>query len=757
MTARHGWLALVLLVAGCGGGGSDGGGSNPPPAPPPNFSIGFSVTGLAGDGLVISGAGQTVPVDADGNFTLVSSIASGTAYNVSVQTHPTGPQQYCAVSNGSGTVGGNVTNIAVSCMDGLVVQGQVTDAPIPGAIVTFTIGDLTFTTVADGNGFYELLIGSDDEDAVVIARARGAGGQAFVDFRGILGIFGGLHGLADGEVLNDSLLHAVNITNVSTARFILLTRFLNGQPPATAEELAEAEARLYTNDLINIAVAIKVIVDNPDFDLPDGFASIFDFASDIGAVRSFIVEANSAMSPTPFEQARTALLSDPSLVPGFSQETLASAYYLIPPTPEQLMAPMGHKLELDEGGVGTFLNTYLVGTLSATHTFEWAYTDGALTLTYDQPDPMDFPFGGNASTSQMRAAGLITDEESSRLTNAGVFFLSYYQYPVEDVFRALAASGDVIPVMVERSVRRVFRPWNLDEEGVIEPSDWYPPASIGGYEFQDVAAFDGFGFTEEQVVGEWAIYLHREYGPFSDPVIPEGRYIETFVADLVTFSANGTATAQFYEEPITWTVTQDGRLVMQLGEEWVQEVRMLELRGPVVGTFIEVYHEPTERRFGGNLFAVKRDTSFQPDASYFFTGATDFWTAYTGMWQAQYWDATGPNLEALYPTALFGLLFEADGDYGRGNFSWVQGGVTGSIAYWGTWVFDEEGFVFAERVDTQPAFYSTRSWWPVAEDADGFLYTVEEQQLLDSVSEEMRVFSPLRIGVHRKEPRLTSD
>lgn len=111
---------VLLMFAACGGGGSGGSGNTPTPPPPPTptFTLGGTVSGLNGSGLVLASNGQTLAVAANGPFTFATAIASGTAYNVTVATQPNGPAQNCLVTDGSGTVGSaNVTTVTIACRD----------------------------------------------------------------------------------------------------------------------------------------------------------------------------------------------------------------------------------------------------------------------------------------------------------------------------------------------------------------------------------------------------------------------------------------------------------------------------------------------------------------------------------------------------------------------------------------------------------------------------------------------------------------
>lgn len=81
------------------------------------FSVGGTVIGLLGSGLVLqNNGGDDLAVGADGLFTFPAELASGATYSVSVRTQPSNPNQACTVTNGRGTIGSaDVGNVVVSC------------------------------------------------------------------------------------------------------------------------------------------------------------------------------------------------------------------------------------------------------------------------------------------------------------------------------------------------------------------------------------------------------------------------------------------------------------------------------------------------------------------------------------------------------------------------------------------------------------------------------------------------------------------
>lgn len=80
------------------------------------FTIGGTVHGLSGSGLVLRNNGEHITVSADGAFQFAGTVAAGGAYNVEVASQPTGAVEHCAVHAGSGTAYGDVAGVMVTCL-----------------------------------------------------------------------------------------------------------------------------------------------------------------------------------------------------------------------------------------------------------------------------------------------------------------------------------------------------------------------------------------------------------------------------------------------------------------------------------------------------------------------------------------------------------------------------------------------------------------------------------------------------------------
>jgi uncharacterized delta-60 repeat protein len=87
----------------------------PPPPPPPAFTVGGTVDGLAGSGLVLVNRGTELHVTGNGAFTFPGTFPDGSPLDVRVQTQPANPDQVCTVVHGTGTISADVTDVTVHC------------------------------------------------------------------------------------------------------------------------------------------------------------------------------------------------------------------------------------------------------------------------------------------------------------------------------------------------------------------------------------------------------------------------------------------------------------------------------------------------------------------------------------------------------------------------------------------------------------------------------------------------------------------
>lgn len=96
-----GWIvtiAAAMLISGCGGGAAKGGGAAAVEEPAAEFSIAADVTGLQGQGLVLTlDQAEDVAVAADGHVAFSRKVRRGQTVSLAVKAQPTSPAQTCLV------------------------------------------------------------------------------------------------------------------------------------------------------------------------------------------------------------------------------------------------------------------------------------------------------------------------------------------------------------------------------------------------------------------------------------------------------------------------------------------------------------------------------------------------------------------------------------------------------------------------------------------------------------------------------------
>ncbi len=166
-----GIVALALAACGGGGGSSTPASQSSSPPPPAQYSIGGSVSGLTGTGLVLQdNGGDNLAVPQNGTFTFATQVNSGAAYSVTVMTQPSG--QTCTVASGSGTASANVTTVAVSCAAAaastVTIGGTVSGLSGTGLVLEDNGGD-NFTVTQNGTFTFATALATGAAYAVTVA------------------------------------------------------------------------------------------------------------------------------------------------------------------------------------------------------------------------------------------------------------------------------------------------------------------------------------------------------------------------------------------------------------------------------------------------------------------------------------------------------------------------------------------------------------------------------------------------------------
>ncbi len=102
--------------------------------------------------MLQNNGGDSLTITANGSFTFKTPVTGPTdAYEVTVNTQPTTPNQICTVTGGSGTATANVTKVAVTCVLSYTIGGNVSGLVGTGLILENS-SDQEQLTILPANG-----------------------------------------------------------------------------------------------------------------------------------------------------------------------------------------------------------------------------------------------------------------------------------------------------------------------------------------------------------------------------------------------------------------------------------------------------------------------------------------------------------------------------------------------------------------------------------------------------------------------------
>ena len=155
---------------------------------PDEYTVGGTLTGLAGSGLVLqNNDGDNLAVSSNGDFTFTTTLEDGSAYAVTILSQPTDLNQTCTVSNGIGVLAGeNVTSVVVSCVTntytiggsvaGLAGSGLVLQNNAGDDLGVDTNGSFTFATALEDGSDYSVTILTQPSDLTQSCSVSSASG-----------------------------------------------------------------------------------------------------------------------------------------------------------------------------------------------------------------------------------------------------------------------------------------------------------------------------------------------------------------------------------------------------------------------------------------------------------------------------------------------------------------------------------------------------------------------------------------------------
>ncbi len=207
----------------------------------------------------------------------------------------------------------------------VTITGIVTDEPIPNADVYISVGDLDQQTKANEQGEYSSLLSVDDSEKSRLVKIRAVGPSGTkdenVEFVSQLNSVEALVEQAgdDGELTKEDNF-AVNVTNVSTAEYVLIQK--SETPIETDAQLQSALTGVDAEEKLELASLIKIAVDK-DVDLPEGVESTLELISNEQTAEEFKKTALEKDANI-IEDTKEEIKDDKDLVNGLTGELVGN-------------------------------------------------------------------------------------------------------------------------------------------------------------------------------------------------------------------------------------------------------------------------------------------------------------------------------------------------------------------------------------------------------------------------------------------------
>ncbi|WP_404408679.1 Ig-like domain-containing protein [Pseudidiomarina marina] len=218
--------------------------------------------------------------------------------------------------------------VTVTVSQTVGISGRAVDSPIANAIITITIGETTYTTEADADGYFDLdlnLLNSAD-DTVLEIIATGVGEQDYVTLSSRLSTVADLLELAgEDRVLSAEESSDVVVTHVTTAMNQQLEVLAAGES-ITSANIQELMMQVDGQLVLEMAALIKLLVDDENYSLPEGFTSIEDFLNDSDAYNTLLNETNISGD---LQAMVAATLADSDVMPAIDPVQQAGNFILL--------------------------------------------------------------------------------------------------------------------------------------------------------------------------------------------------------------------------------------------------------------------------------------------------------------------------------------------------------------------------------------------------------------------------------------------
>lgn len=621
---------LTLMLA-CGGGG---GGTEPDPEPPVGNNqepVLTEDTGESLNGAVItvdSLANDTDPENDPLTITSVANSQFGEAIIIDnkIQVTPSDSLQAGTetisyiVSDGQGNSVSSSVNLIYS--QSVTIKGKVLGLSGESLQLDYSLGNNSFTADVAGEGEFEFTVTGQDLSLLIRLSANN-GVHTLKGYSKSLETL--IQSSDENRELSSASSHLVVITPASDVYESLLMNSLSNLE-RTEERLQAFELNLDADVLLETAAMVKMFSQD-NVILPDGISVLEDFITNKDVIWSFsqslvaddeTLSTNGSSSGSlvkgialhsakldseiqilkdliqPYVKPRlsTANINTNNAISknknSIAQDTIT--YYQLRPGHEGRIANYdfsGAILTLNNDGTGYYQNEVGAGD------FNWVDENGITRMIFTTPI-IERTY---TSAATLYIKEIVPASFFNNLSSETKYQNAYYDVALTSIDIQFIADNEFVELVSLTSN-------HIISAQTIWPNESFEVQSVPGYqEFREASKNATIPFTIEEVSGQWgmAVMIAAELEAFDGEIS-----IDTNIfSDLLTFNADGTGTAQFSAQTLTWSISGEGTLVVTQSNGATLQIIRLDEDGKAYGAL--VFAELDSKKVSGYRMVIKKE------------------------------------------------------------------------------------------------------------------------------------------------------
>ncbi|QHJ12561.1 hypothetical protein FX988_02818 [Paraglaciecola mesophila] len=595
-------LVVSFFLTACGGGGS-----NSPSQPP---SLNKAPVASSDNAVTLDSEAVIIEVlandsDPENDPLTISSISVEPEFGtvtINDNSITYTPEQYYAgsdsfsyrISDGSLS---SQAQVHITNSQSYTLSGVVIDEPIADATVTVDMSDKVFTATADKNGAYSLTIVFDDANAVLLLNAKGStqNQQESIELVSYLGSFTDIVELPNtSRQLTADQNAALNITQFSTANYLLAVEKNNGVSPVNMGEFRKSVDQFTAAELTTLIGFIKLLVDNPDYNVPENSTTLTVLQgpdnSLYESIKTYLIQQElwdedkpSANYLADLQTAIEQSFEQQYLTGAFTEEMLLGRKVISLVKNKSGLLPASadvYQFSEDKQGVSHSSGSNVLTSFS--DDFSWEIENGQLNISYSNlPHLTDLPFYDYGYI--LSVWGLETAQEVKELFDRGEFFqLEVLTKTVSEKISVLSKGERQATISSEKEIEHIIKIYDIytatATETVTETRSFLfnPETTLADK-------------SDEDIAGTWAMSLNYTFITDVNGDTTDLQYGLGDQFDIVTFNLDGTASGLLSKNVYTWQFA-NGTITLETDKKKFILTPLIE-SGLVQMAAVEYYNE----------------------------------------------------------------------------------------------------------------------------------------------------------------------